>query len=122
MRSLLLVAHGSRRAASNEEISLLAEVLSKRAKTRFDHVGYAFLETAEPSITNAVEAAVRAGAREILVLPYFLSAGRHVVEDIPAEVERERRKHPEVCIRLTPYLGQAKGLTGILLDLSESAP
>jgi sirohydrochlorin ferrochelatase len=118
MRSLLLVAHGSRRAASNEEVRSLAGVLAEQTGDRFEHVGCAFLELAEPSIPDGIEAAVRAGAREVVVLPYFLSAGRHVAEDIPAEVESKRTEYPDICIRIAPYLGQAPALAGILLDLS----
>jgi sirohydrochlorin ferrochelatase len=122
MKSLLLVAHGSRRKASNEEIRGLAAVLSEQAGSRFGHVACAFLEIADPSIPDGIEAALRAGASEVIVLPYFLSAGRHVAEDIPAEVERKRAEHPEALIRIAPYLGQAEGLAGILLALSEAAP
>lgn len=122
MRSLLLVAHGSRREASNDEIRKLAEALAGQAGTRFGQVACAFLEIAEPSIPDGIEAAVRAGATEVVVLPYFLSAGRHVAEDIPAEVGRKQDEHPDVPIRIAPYLGQAETLTSILLDLSSSAP
>jgi sirohydrochlorin ferrochelatase len=120
MRSLLLVAHGSRREESNEEIRSLADALAEQAGARFGHVGYAFLEIAAPSIPDAIEAAIRAGAGEIVVLPYFLSAGRHVAEDIPAEVEGKRAEHPQVRIRIAPYLGKADNLIGILLRLADS--
>jgi sirohydrochlorin ferrochelatase len=119
MRSLLLVAHGSRREASNEEIRELTAAIAEQAGDRFGQVGCAFLEIAQPSIPEGIEAAVLAGAEEVVVLPYFLSAGRHVAEDIPAEVERKRAEHSEVRIRIAPYLGLAEGLTGILLDLSD---
>ncbi len=119
MRSLLLVAHGSRREASNEEVRGLADALAERAGGRFGHVACAFLEIAEPSIPDGIEAAVRAGASEVVVLPYFLSAGRHVAEDIPFEVNGKQAQHPEVRIRIAPYLGQADDLIGILLGLSD---
>lgn len=120
MRSLLLVAHGSRREASNEEIRSLTETLDRLAGARFGHVGCAFLEIVEPSIANAIDAAVQAGAAEIVVLPYFLSAGRHVAEDIPAEVGRKQAEHPGIRIRIAPYLGQANGMTRVLLELTDS--
>jgi sirohydrochlorin ferrochelatase len=119
MRTLLLVAHGSRREESNEEVRGLAAVLAEQAGERFGHVDCAFLEIADPSIPDAIEAAVQAGASEIVVLPYFLSAGRHVREDIPAEVERKRAEHPEVRLRIAPYLGQAECLASIALSLCD---
>ena len=120
MRHLLLVAHGSRREASNEEVRQLAASLAPRAKGRFDTVSCAFLEIAEPSIPEGIDAAVRSGAGEVVVLPYFLSAGRHVAEDIPREVEAKRREYPQIRIQATPYLGLADGVAEILLDLAEA--
>ncbi len=119
MRSLLLVAHGSRREASNDEVRHLAAALAERCGTRFGAVECAFLEIAEPSISQSITSAVEAGADEILVLPYFLSAGRHVVQDIPFEVESKRREYPQVAIHIAPYLGLAAGLVDILSDLAE---
>jgi sirohydrochlorin ferrochelatase len=122
MRYLLLVAHGSRRESSNEEVRRLAEALVPRARGRFDAVGCAFLEIAEPSIPDGIEAAVAAGAGEVVVLPYFLSAGRHVAEDIPREVEVKQTEHPQVRIRVSPYLGLGAGMADILLALADSPP
>jgi sirohydrochlorin ferrochelatase len=42
-----------------------------------------------------------------------------VAEDIPAEVERKQAEHPDVRIRIAPYLGQAEGLTEVLIGLSD---
>jgi len=119
MRSLLLVAHGSRREASNDEIRKLAAVLGEQAGERFGYVGCAFLEIADPSIPDGIELAVRAGAGEVVVLPYFLSEGRHVAEDIPAAVAGKQAEYPQVRIRIAPYLGTAENLIPVLLDLSD---
>jgi len=119
MRHLLVVAHGSRREASNEEVRQLAADLIPRAAGRFDGVSCAFLEIAAPSIPDGIEAAVRAGAGEVVVMPYFLSAGRHVAEDIPREVAGKQAEHPQVRMHITPYLGLAPGVTDILLELAE---
>jgi len=120
MRHLLLVAHGSRREASNAEVRQLAASLAPRAKGRFNAVSCAFLEIADPSIPAGIDAAVAAGAREVVVLPYFLSAGRHVAEDIPREVEAKQREYPEIRIHATPYLGLADGVADILLSLADA--
>jgi len=115
MKALLLVAHGSRRAASNDEVRDLTRQLRK-ADDSFQHVACAFLELAEPSIPDGLRAAIAAGAGEVVVLPYFLSAGRHVVTDIPAEVAVVQAEHPDVPIRVAPYLGAAEGVARILLQ------
>jgi sirohydrochlorin ferrochelatase len=114
-KGLVLIAHGSRRASSNNEIRLLAERLREEAGDRFQHVGCAFLELAQPSIPNGIQACIDAGVEEVVVLPYFLSAGRHVAEDIPNEVDVKRREHPGITIRIAPYLGAAEDIVGVLL-------
>jgi sirohydrochlorin ferrochelatase len=115
MKALLLVAHGSRRDASNDEVRELTRQLRESGDT-FQHVACAFLELAEPSIPDGLRAAIMAGAREVVVLPYFLSAGRHVVTDIPAEVAVVQDEYPYVPIRLAPYLGAADDVVQILLQ------
>jgi sirohydrochlorin ferrochelatase len=115
MKALVLVAHGSRREASNDEVRELTAELRK-ANGSFQHVTCAFLELAEPSIPDGLRAAIAAGADQVVVLPYFLSAGRHVVTDIPAEVAVVQAEHPDVSIRVAPYLGAADGVVQILLQ------
>lgn len=118
MKALLLVAHGSRRAESNDEVRQLAAQLGQMAQGRFDSVTPAFLELAEPSIPDGLRAAIKAGADEVVVLPYFLSAGRHVINDIPGEVDSVRAEYPDVAINLVSYLGAAAGVKDLLLDLA----
>lgn len=115
MKALLLVAHGSRRDASNEEVRDLTRQL-QQADDGFQYIACAFLELAAPSIPEGLRAAIAAGAGEVVVLPYFLSAGRHVVTDIPAAVAMVQAEHPEVPIRVAPYLGAADGVARILLQ------
>ncbi len=116
MKALLLVAHGSRRTASNEEVRALTRRLEGQAGDSFGQVACAFLELAEPSIPDGIEACIDAGADQVIVVPYFLSAGRHVAEDIPAEVRIKQEQHPRVQIQIAPYLGAASGIETLLLD------
>jgi len=119
MKFLLLVAHGSRRAESNNEIGELATRLAGIARDHFDGVMYAYLELAEPSIPDGIEACVEAGASEVVVMPYFLAAGRHVQEDIPEIINAKQGDHPDCTIRIAPYLGTASELPELLLALSQ---
>jgi sirohydrochlorin ferrochelatase len=119
MKGLLLVAHGSRRAESNEEVRQIARDLDAGSGGRFDQVACAFLEIVQPSIPDGLRAMIRSGVRRVVVLPYFLSAGRHVVSDIPGEVNIVRAENPEVEIVLAPYLGASRGVVDLLLGLAE---
>ncbi len=119
MKSLILVAHGSRRKVSNIEIIQIATQLKLQVADTYQHTGHAFLELAQPSIPDAIEQAIQAGATEVTVLPYFLSAGRHVSEDVPALVSQKQQQHPAVSFKLAPYLGGAKGIIDLLAAISK---
>ena len=120
MNSLLLVAHGSRRRESNEEIGRLAARVAERAGDRFAVVEHAFLELAEPSIGDGIERCIARGATEVTVLPYFLARGTHVAEDVPGEVEPKRAEHPGVRIRIADYLGTSEALPDLLVGLASA--
>jgi len=118
MHALLLIAHGSRREASNQEVRELAARLGQIAGDRFDRVVAAFLELAEPDIPSGVDRCVESGATTVTAVPYFLSAGRHVASDIPAELEKARRKHQAVTVHQSDYLGKHASVPGLLLALA----
>lgn len=118
MQALLLIAHGSRRGASNEEVRDLAKKLAHVAGDRYELVAPAFLELAEPDIPGGVDRCVAAGASQVTVVPYFLSAGRHVAKDIPEELEKARREHPDIPIQQCDYLGMHESVPEILLTLA----
>ena len=115
MKVLLVVAHGSRRVESNDEVRDLTGRLGAQTNGAYDLVQCAFLELAEPSIPDGLRAAIRSGAQQVVVVPYFLSAGRHVVTDIPAEIDVVRKEYPDIEIVLAPYVGAAAGLTELIL-------
>ncbi len=118
MRILLIVAHGSRRPSSNEEVYALATRVSEQRDGAFARVVSAFLELASPSIPAGLAECVRTGATEIVVFPYFLAAGRHVVEDIPNEVDAFRAEHPDVRIAISGHLGGADTLPAAILQIA----
>lgn len=119
MKALLLVAHGSRREASNNEIRELTERLSARSADSFSDVRCAFLELAEPSIPDGIMQCAEQGANEVMVLPYFLSAGRHVAEDIPEEIEKARAALTGVEVKQLPYIGSLEQITDLLISAAE---
>lgn len=115
MKTLLLIAHGSRRQASNDEIRLLTERLRASKGEAFDDVRCAFLELAEPSIAAGIAECAASGAGTVVVYPYFLSAGRHVASDIPQEVAAALPGHPGLNVVIADYLGSASGIEDMIL-------
>jgi sirohydrochlorin ferrochelatase len=121
MHALLLIAHGSRREASNREVRELTAKLEQLARERFDRVVPAFLELAEPDIQTAVDICAEAGARTITVVPYFLAPGRHVASDIPAELGEAARRHPTLSLYQSDHLGKHASIPELLLALGLEA-
>ncbi len=119
MKALLIVAHGSRRETSNEEVRQVTRQVSEIAGDGFGMVASGFLELADPSIPDGIQRCIDAGAAEVVVLPYFLSAGRHVGEDIPAEIQLAQDRNPGIKISQAPYLGSADGVGELLLGLAQ---
>ena len=112
--ALVLIGHGSRLEAANEEVRRLALQL----ETKLDRPVFpAFLELAAPTLPEAIDLALGKSPREILVLPYFLTQGRHVQEDIPAILAAKAKAYPETPIKLLPYLGFEERLVELLADL-----
>lgn len=118
MAALLLVAHGSRREASNDEVRVLTESLRQSADGQFEFIDCAFLELADPLIPEGVNRCVAARATQVVVLPYFLSAGRHVSKDIPEIIDVARRQHPGVNIHIAPYLGLSADIIPALIKMA----
>ena len=84
---VLLVDHGSSRAASNAHLEKLAELNQQRAPSYYV-IKAAHMEIAPPSIKDGIQTFVEEeGVEKIVCHPYFLSPGRHVVEDIPQVIE-----------------------------------
>lgn len=117
---LLLVAHGSRRQSSNEEILSLAKNLKQKAKD-FDWLEAAFLELTEPTVPEAVFQAHQAGVTQLTVFPHFLAAGHHVLSDLPSIIEQADKEYPDMTIQLLPHLGASSDLADVIIQLTQPA-
>jgi sirohydrochlorin ferrochelatase len=101
--AVLLIAHGSREQAANDDLHDLAARLS--AGGEHPIVVACFLELAEPDIPTGGDRCVGQGATQVLMIPYFLSAGVHLRRDLTAAREELHARHPGVEFRLGPPLG-----------------
>lgn len=111
--TIVFVAHGSRAVEANDAHRRAAESLAAETGTA---VVPAFLELAEPSIPDAIVAAVDAGAATVLVLPLFLYPGRHVQRDIPELVAQAVAQRPDARVEVLDLFGADPALLGVLAD------
>ena len=101
--AVLLIAHGSRRPAANADLEFMAGQLHTRS--RYPIVQIAYLELAEPSIADGGALCVAHGATLVILLPYFLSPGKHVVEDLTRSRDELLNSFPSVRFVLAKPLG-----------------
>jgi sirohydrochlorin ferrochelatase len=107
------MAHGSRRAEANRDLQYVAEKLRERG--RYPIVRISYLELAEPTILTGGEDCVLAGATQVVMLPYFLSSGVHVQEDMIKLRDELSSRFPTVEFCLAQPLGRHP----LLLDVVE---
>ncbi len=109
---IIVFGHGSSVASANEAVRVIAARAA--AEGGWDLFETAFLEAA-PRLDEAVGKLARAGASELLVLPYFLTLGIHLQRDLPGLVEGLSREHG-IRIRVAEPLDGHPELSRILVD------
>ncbi len=109
---VVVAAHGSRAPAANDAHQRVVDALATMVDLP---VASAYLELAEPSIPDAIDAAIASGAATVLVLPYFLHPGRHLTDDLPQIVQDASGRHPAAAVELLASFGSEPGLLEILV-------
>ena len=112
--AILLLAHGSRISEANDAAREIAARVQKM--TDFEIVEVAFREQHLPNIQQGVDNCVTKGAKRILLVPYFLYLGAHVLEDLPEELLQARERHPGVEMVLGKHLGVHNKLAEIVTE------
>lgn len=112
--AILLMAHGSRIPEANDAAREIAAKVKKM--TGFDIVEVSFREQHLPNIQQGVDSCVEQGAQRILLVPYFLYMGAHVLEDLPEELAAARERHPGVEMVLGKHLGVHDKLAEIVVE------
>jgi len=110
---IVIAGHGSRDPDAVREFEALVELV--RARAPDDAVSHGYLEFSSPTIAEAVEQNVAAGARQIAVVPGVLLAARHAKNDIPAEMQAMARAHPAIDF----HFGAPLNLDPKLLQLAQ---
>ncbi|MBM3734596.1 MAG: cobalamin biosynthesis protein CbiX [Acidobacteria bacterium] len=116
---IAVFAHGSAIESANEAVR---RVVAGFAQTSgFDLVEPAFLELGQPDLPGAVARLVERGAGRVIVVPYFLTLGKHLQRDLPRIAGEISVIHPDVEIQVTPPLDGHPGLVAILADRAREA-
>ena len=112
-RAVILFGHGSRVPGASDDM----EKVAMRMRAR---LGGTLIETCSmsklgPHFPEIFDRCVVHGATEILVMPYFLHAGMHMIEDIPDILREKVKDHPHVKLIFGKNLGFDESLVELLL-------
>lgn len=109
--AILVVAHGSRDKAAQREFKRLVQ--NYRQRHPGWKIAHSFLELTTPSVPQALKFLAR-DSKEVLVLPLFLFAAKHVKKHIPEILQNFRKDYPQIKVSLAKPLGSDAKLLDIL--------
>lgn len=113
-RAILLVDHGSKRAEANEVLKELRDMVSSRVSEEIVH--FAHMELAAPTIHDAFTRCIADGATHVVIVPFFLSPGRHVTTDIPSLSASAAESFPGITYEVRAHLGLHPLLVDVVLE------
>ncbi|GAB4414881.1 MAG: hypothetical protein OHK0032_10980 [Thermodesulfovibrionales bacterium] len=122
MENIILIGHGSPKKDANN-IELTGRLLHSaiHPNCTYHCVKVAYLQFAEPKISDAIKECVLSGAKRIIIHPYFLSSGMHVTQDIPEIIEEARDMYPETEFIYTEPLGIHEKLVQVVMERIHAA-
>ncbi len=110
-RPLLAIGHGTRNVQGRQTFIDFVEQYHQLDPSR--PVIPCFLELTEPNIQKGVDLCVEQGYTEISALPILLFAARHNKFDVTNELDRARKRYPQV----TFHYGRNFGITPKIIEL-----
>jgi cobalt/nickel transport system permease protein len=110
-KAVILIGHGSRAAGADDDMDRVAETLQKETG---GIVAVCRMSGRGIPLVPVLEKCIREGAREIIVIPYFLHYGVHLRQDIPEMLREAVTAHPEVRLVLGRHLGYDESLVSLV--------
>lgn len=110
-QTILLVGHGSREKAGNQEIEKFAE--QWRARLPEQNIEVCFIEFADVLIDEGLDNAAKHGL-PVAIVPLILNAAGHVKMELPEHIEKARLRHPSINFIFCKHLGASEEIFTIL--------
>ncbi|HEU4323103.1 MAG TPA: CbiX/SirB N-terminal domain-containing protein [Roseiflexaceae bacterium] len=112
--AVVIIGHGSLRpGAGSDLVRLASHVSQSRAGLR---ACPAFISLGRPTFLEALARHAAGGAREVIVVPYFLTFGRSLRDDLAVLLNSARMAFPQLSLRVTRPLGDHPALGRLLLQ------
>ena|ERR1043166_4796879 len=112
MRGLILFAHGARDPEWARPFERIRDRIAAQSPETFLELAY--LELMSPSLAEAADCLVSAGADDIVVVPLFMAQGGHLKRDLPKLIDDLRIRHVEVLFRILPPVGEIEVVLAVI--------
>lgn len=113
----ILLSHGSRLKSSND---FIFDIL-KKLQPDVQNLEIAFLELCQPSLEDAIKTLSTKGVKKALLLPLFISAGRHIQEDLPQQITILEHLYG-IKIEVLDFIGKSDGFLTLIRDNFKTTP
>jgi len=110
--AVILFAHGAREPGWAEPF----ESNSRNASSAGTPVELAFLEFMSPSLDEAAARLAGKGIESVVIVPLFLAQGAHLKRELPAMVEKIRKRHAKTAFRVAPALGDSPEILAAITE------
>ncbi len=110
--TIILMGHGSRVPGAGRDMEDVAQRL--KDKYGYPRVEICFISRLGPHFPEIFEKCVNQGAKKVLVIPYFLHEGLHLLLDIPEMMQKEAKRFFHVKLILGRSLGFDEGLVDLV--------
>ncbi len=101
--AVIILGHGSATSGAGDDMEHIARVMGE--KHGYPIVEISYLSRQEPSFPESFEKCIARGAKRIIVIPYFLHAGVHILKDIPEMVKEKAAQYQDVEVVVGRHLG-----------------
>lgn len=112
-RSVILLGHGSKSNAAIDDFNYVIETI--KSKPGMENVYGAHMELAEPSLEKMVSELHSKGQNKLVIIPYFLFNGNHIINDIPAIIEQLEKKYPDLDVVFGTPIGKDPMMADLML-------
>jgi sirohydrochlorin cobaltochelatase len=112
--AIVLIGHGSRNPAGNDEFLAFADRLAARRPDRI--FVPCFIEFHDVLVADGVDRAVALGAERVVAVPVILLAAGHVKIEIPEILAEARQRHPGVEITYARNIGVCDATVRMLVE------
>jgi len=117
--AIIILGHGSKVKKANT--ALLRIIRDIKSKGGLKIIEPSYLQLHDPNIQATVKKIVEKGCKKIVIVPFFLFMGNHVLRDIPNEIKRQAQLYKDVEFIYAKNIGQDKRISDIVLDCIKEA-